>query len=247
MLTATLLLAIGVLVLASFVQGLTGFGFGMIAMGILPSVLGLDQAQAVVTVTGMAMFAAMTGLTLRDAEWSGAADLYLGSALGVPLGFGMLSALPQVFLVRLLGLAICLLVLFEIGAGRGWAPARRLRPPRWAGLGLGVASGALSGAFNIGGPPIVAYVYGRPWTKERQVATLSVVFLSTGLIRLLLVLHSDRPQAATWASAAWAIGPMIAAIVCGHRLLRYVPQRRLRAGVFAALLAIGGRYLVFGP
>jgi uncharacterized protein len=239
---AVLLSAVGVLALAGFVQGLTGFGFGLVAMGLLPAVLGLAEAQAVVTVTGLVTVAAMTGLTLRHVRWSSMGPLALGSAVGVPLGFVMLTALPQSLVVRMLGLAICLLVLFEGSLGVGGA----LRLPDGSAWWIGVASGTLSGAFNIGGPPMVAYIYGRPWPKQQQVATLSGVFLASGVLRLALLLASHRSATATWISSAWAIGPMLAALVCGNRLLKYVSQRQLRLGVSVALLALGGRYLIVG-
>jgi hypothetical protein len=239
---AVLLSAVGVLALAGFVQGLTGFGFGLVAMGLLPAVLGLAQAQAVVTVTGLLTVAAMTGLTLRHVRWSSVGPLAFGSAVGVPLGFFSLTTLPQALVLRMLGLAICLLVLFEGALRRGGV----LRLPDCAAWWVGIVSGTLSGAFNIGGPPLVAYIYGRPWPKEQQVATLSGVFLASGAFRLALLLASQRSPTATWISTAWAVGPMLLAIVCGNRLLDYVSQRQLRLGVSVALMALGGRYLIVG-
>jgi uncharacterized membrane protein YfcA len=238
---ATLALAVGVLALAGFVQGLTGFGFGMIAMGLLPQVLGLERAQAIVTVAGLTAFLAMTGLTLRDVRWS-SVDLWISSTIGVPLGFLVLTELPQAALLRLLGLFICVLALFELAVARG----RTQRLPSWAGWGVGLASGALSGAFNIGGPPLVAYIYGQPWSNQERVATLSGLFLTTGLIRLALLLVAGELTGATWGAAAWAAGPMVLAVVGGNRALRHLPQRGLAVAVNVALLVLGGRYLITG-
>ncbi len=237
-----MLLAIGVLVLAGFVQGLTGFGFGLVAMGLLPSVLGLDQAQAVVTLASLASLLAMTGLMIGQMRRAHTRYLWIGSAIGVPFGFLIVSALPQGLLIRLLGLTIVLLVGFELTLSRGAAPGI----PGWAGWCIGLTSGALSGAFNIGGPPLVAYIYGRPWPKEQQVATLTGVFLTSGIIRLALMVGSGRALAAAWAPAAWAVAPMLGAIIGGNRLLKYVSHRQLRTGVNLALLACGGRYLIIG-
>jgi uncharacterized membrane protein YfcA len=242
MTAAVLLPAVAALALAGFVQGLTGFGFGLVAMALLPAVLGLDQAQAVATVMGLVTVAAMTGMTLRDVRWSSVGPLALGSAAGVPLGFMSLAALPQAVVVRLLGLAICLLVLFEGTPRRGGA----VRLPGRAAWWVGVASGTLNGAFNIGGPPLVAYIYGQPWPKEQQAATLSGAILASAVLRLVLLLASQRSMAATWTSAAWGVGPMLAALVCGIRLLNSVSQKHLRVGISVALLALGGRYLIAG-
>jgi uncharacterized membrane protein YfcA len=239
MTTDTLLLVVAVLTLAGFVQGLTGFGFGMTAMSLLPSILGLVAAQAVVTITSTAACLLMAAVTLRDVPWSSLRWLWPGTVAGVPLGFSLLESLPRTLVTRVLGLLLCSMVLFEFVVTRrtSW------RWPRWLEPLVGLASGTLTGAFNIGGPPLIAYIYSQPWSKEQHVAGITVVFLSGGLVRVgLLLSYNELPDEA-WTSACWALAPMLVAIVCGNRLLRRIPQRQLRAGVFTVLFLLGGRYL----
>ncbi len=242
MIATPVLVAVGVLSLAGFVQGLTGFGFGLVAMALLPSLLGMPEAQAIVTLTGIAACLTRTCISLPHVQWSSIGRLWLGAAIGVPLGFSLLAAAPQALVLRWLGAAICAMVLFEIAVAR----RRQVSLPPWTGWGIGLTSGALSGAFNIGGPPLVAYIYDRPWTKEQQVATLNGIFVGSGLIRLALLLGYGELRSTAIESAAWATVPMAAAILCGNWALRFVPQRHLRNGIYLALLLLGGRYLIFG-
>src|SRR3954465_14533387 len=97
------LTVVGVLALAGYVQGLTGFGFGLIAMGLLTPLLGVDQALSVVTLSSLATSVVMAGLTLRHVHWPGVARLSLGSLVGIPVGFALMSALPKDVVVRALG------------------------------------------------------------------------------------------------------------------------------------------------
>lgn len=234
-----LLLVVAILGAAGFVQGLTGFGFGMTAMSLLPSILGLVTAQAVVTLTSTAACLLMAAVTLREVPWSSLRWLWLGTVAGVPLGFFMLESLPRGMVTRVLGLLLCSVVVFEFVVARrtSW------RWPRWLEPIVGLASGTLTGAFNIGGPPLIAYIYSQPWSKEKHVAGITAVFLSGGLIRVALLLSYNELPREAWTSAGWALPPMLAAIVCGNRLLRRIPQRQLRTGVFAVLFVLGGRYL----
>ena len=239
MTTEELLLAVGVLALAGFVQGLTGFGFGMTAMSLLPLVMGLPAAQSVVTLTSTAACLLMAAVTLRDVPWSSLRGLALGTMAGVPLGFALLESLPRSLVTRVLGLTLCSMVVFEfvVAHRTSW------RWPRWLEPFVGLLSGALTGAFNVGGPPLVAYIYSQPWSKEKHVAGLTAVFFGGGLIRVALLLnHHELPRQA-WTAAGWALVPMLTAILCGNRLLRRVPQRHLRVVVFTALLFLGARYL----
>ena len=234
-----LLLATAVLTLAGFVQGLTGFGFGMTAMSLLPLVLGLVEAQAVVTLTSTAACLLMAAVTLREVPWSNLPRLAIGVIAGVPLGFALLESLPRTMITRVLGLMICLMVLFEFFVTRRGS----LRWPRWLEPIVGIVSGALTGAFNIGGPPLVAYIYSQPWSKEKHVAGLTAVFLCGGLVRVMLLLRYNELPTEAWTASGWALLPMLVAIVCGNRVLSRVPQRHLRAGVFGVLLLLGGHYL----
>ena len=237
-----LILATAALALAGFVQGLTGFGFGITAMSLLPWVLGLDEAHAVVTLTSTAACLLMCAVTLRDAPWPRLWMLAVCTAAGVPLGFWLFEALPRTIVMRVLGLTLCSMVLFDLLVARHleW------RWPRWLEPLVGIGSGILTGAFNVGGPPLVAYIYSQPWSKHEHVAGLTAVFISGGLVRVaLLFAHRDVPPD-VWKATAWSVLPMLAAIILGNRLLTLIPQQRLRAGVFTVLLFLGGRYLLAG-
>lgn len=238
--TESLVLTTAVIALAGFVQGLTGFGFGMTAMALLPLALSLTEAQAVVTLTSTAACLLMAAVMLRDVPWSRLWLLALGTMAGVPLGFSLLESLPRTAVTRALGLTLCLMVAFELLVVR----RSEFRWPRWLEPLVGVVSGILTGAFNVGGPPLVAYIYSQPWSKEQHVAGLTAIFLGGGLVRVtLLLMHKELPPEA-WTSAAWGVPPMLAALLCGNRLLDRIPQRQLRLGVFTVLLILGGRYLL---
>jgi uncharacterized protein len=227
------------LTLAGFLQGLSGFGFGLTAMALLPLVLDLTEAQAVITVVNLVVCVVNAVALWRHFAWSGCTGLLLGAWVGVPIGFLFLTRLPGDQVRRWLGVALCGLVLFELLFGR-----RAWRYPAWTQPVVGLASGALGGAFNIGGPPLVAYMYSQPWTKQRIVASLSVVFLSSGLIRTGLLVQGNYLTPLVWQAAAWSVVPMVLALLYGNQLLQHVPQARLRTAVYAVLLFLGGQYVL---
>ena len=238
----TLLLVVAVLTAAGFIQGLTGFGFSLFAMGLLPRLLAMEETQAVVTVNSLVACLAMAGVSWRDVQWSDVWHLWVSCALGTPLGFFLLRAVPESWALRVLGLTICALVLFEVLVAR----RKNLHFPPQMGWGLGLLSGMLGGAFNVGGPPLVIYIYDRPWTKAQHVATLSAIFTSNIAIRLGLLLGHSQVSAACWVSAAWAVVPMLLAVIVGKQALRYVPQAALRTAIDITLLALGAHYLIWG-
>ncbi|MBS0210920.1 MAG: sulfite exporter TauE/SafE family protein [Planctomycetes bacterium] len=237
-----LLHVVAVLTLAGLVQGLTGFGFGMVAMGLLPLVIELEQAQAIITLTNLIVCVLMVGVKFSDVEWRGARRLLIAALVGVPFGYAFVEQLPYVWATRLLGVALCSMVLFDSLIAR----RMRWRLPPLVGWFCGLGGGLLGGAFNIGGPPIVAYVYSQPWTKQQQVATLSMVFLSSGLMRFALVTAHGELTASVWQAVAWSALPLLIATYVGHRLLDFVSQPVLRGGVYTGIFVLGSCYLIRG-
>jgi uncharacterized membrane protein YfcA len=239
MTTAELAYVVTGLTLAGFLQGLSGFGFGLIAMALLPMVLDLADTQAVVTVVSLVVCTANAVTLWRHFLWTGTAVLLISVGVGVPIGFALLTQLPADTVRRWLGGALCFMVGFEASfGGRAW------RYPAWTQPLVGLAGGALAGAFNIGGPPLVAYLYSQPWSKQRIAATLSVLFVGCGLVRLSLLAQANELTPIAWRAAVWSVAPMTLALLAGNRLLDRIPQRALRFAVYAVLLALGVYYLV---
>lgn len=234
-----LALVVAALTLAGFLQGLSGFGFGLTAMALVPLVLDLRETQAVVTVVNLLVCVVNAAALWRHFEWRAVAGLLLGAWLGVPLGFFLLTRLPAEHVRQCLGAVLCAMVLFDGLLGR-----RAWRYPIWTQPAIGLASGALGGAFNIGGPPLVAYMYSQPWTKQRIVASLSVIFLTSGIIRTGLLAGSNYLTPTIWRAAFWSMPPIVVALLLGNRLLDRVPQHGLRTAVYVILFLLGVRYLL---
>lgn len=234
---------IAVLAIAGFLQGLTGFGFGLVSMALLPLLISFRDALVVVAILNLLACLMTFATTFRQFSWRDGAGLVIGSAIGVPIGFYALVHLGSEWLLRGLGLVMCLFAASELFLTR----RHPLLFPRSAGLPVGLISGSLGGAFNIGGPPVIAYVYSQPWAKEKMIATLQVVFGVSALLRLYLVHAAGLMTTALVSLAMLSVLPMLLAIFAGGKLLNRVPRELLKMGVFIFLLAIGAKYLFLTP
>ena len=102
------------------------------------------------------------------------------------------------------------------------------------------------GAFNVAGPPVVAYAYSQPWSKTQTVAVLQTVFLLCGLLRNGLMAASGDYTVLLFKWIAWSIPPAFLAIWLGKLLLDRLPKDLLKVAVFTFILAMGVKYLVWG-
>lgn len=225
---------------AAFVQGLTGFGFGMVAMALLPLVMGFRQATLLVAVLGLAINV-VTFLRCRAGyDWRLGWQLILGAGLGCPLGVYLVHTLDERLMIRCLG---GLIIAFSL---RELMPGAQLERglPRWAALPLGGLSGLFGAAFNIGGPPAIAFVYSQAWQHSQMIAVLQVLFLEIGVLRVGLTATTGAVDRHLLTHAGLLLIPMVGAVMLGHKLLESFTPGRLKRPVWICLLGMGIKYLV---
>lgn len=175
-----------ILFLGAFLQGVTGFGFGMVTMALMPFVVGARTSSVVVSFLALMNTAYLSWRLRRWVDWGILAPLFAGAAIGVPLGVYALRTLPESALKRLIGGA-----LFLYGAHRAWRTLRRKRKvwslPAWTRFPVGLVAGVLGGAANVGGPPVILYAYSQPWKRALTRTTLVTYFAGTTLMKITLL------------------------------------------------------------
>ncbi len=237
----TIVFIVLIVCLAGFGQGLTGFGFGLIAMPLLPVFMTLREAAALTVLLNLVVCGIMFLSTRVHYSWRQGLSVVLGACAGLPAGVYMLVALKEIVLLRILGGVMLAL------AGNELLLAQTKSVPLSPRLGFpfGLLSGGLSGAFNMGGPPAVAYCYSQAWGKDQVVAVLQVVFGISAILRVLLFSGAGILTWPIFFLGLWSVLPLIGAILLGRRLFARVPQPKLRKAVFVFLGVMGIRYLVF--
>lgn len=238
---ALIILIILVVCLAGFTQGMTGFGFGLVAMPLLLMLMNLKEAAALTVllnllVCGMTFFSTRNHYSFRQGL-----GLVAGTCLGVPVGVYALVRLDEILLLRVLGAAMVLMSANELILARG----RAIHVSPRLGLPFGLLSGGLSGAFGMGGPPAVAFAYSQPWSKEQIVALLQVVFGLSAVLRLLLLGSAGLLARPLLLTGLWSLLPLAGAILLGQKCFARIPQPVLRKATFVFLGLMGLKYLIF--
>lgn len=232
----TVLIAV-VLMLSAALQTSTGFGFALLSAPVLAALVGPVEAVSTIVATGVAVDFLVLAADGRRPEPHVRDVLALGawSVPGLLLGALLLRMLPG----TVLQLVVAGAVLFAVG--------HRLRPRRpplsatdvvperwWIAASAGLASGALSTATTLGGPPVVLYLTRRPRPPRQTRDTL----VTLSLLRLPLSV------AALVVAGAWVPPPQLpvlwGAVAVGYLLGRLVFARmdvaRYERAVLGALV-----------
>ncbi len=231
-----------VLCLAAMVHGATGFGFGLLALAILGNALNVQYASVMLALPTLSINGIILWRLRSHFRWGGVAPLLIGVLIGVPLGVHFLiHADPRIFT----GLLAILLIVSSVRDSIPYLQGRPLHS-LYVGLPCGIFSGALSGGFGAGGPPLVAFLttQDEEFDRFRFSATLQFLFAVSAVARVVElgrrgIFTKDILIQSGIGTAVAIIGALI-----GLKGLLHIPNETLRKIVNVFLFAMGIRYLI---
>jgi hypothetical protein len=165
-----------IFLLGSFTQGLTGFGFSLVAIPLLVLVMDIHTAVPLCMLSGTVVTAFLSRQLKDHLDWRKILPLLCGSLPGILAGTIFLKKINEPIFKILLGsmlIAYALYRLFLIPKPRAIAKA-------W-GWVAGFATGAIGAAFSAGGPPTIIYTTLTGWNKHEIKSTLSLFFFLAGV------------------------------------------------------------------
>jgi uncharacterized membrane protein YfcA len=206
--------AAAILLAAYVIRGITGFGSGLISVPLLALVLPLKFVGPLVLLLDFTASIVIGGFNFKRVKWGEIGVLIPFGLIGVVLGTNLLVNLPQKpMLIALAAFVFIFAVrsLFNIHgeklASRGWAVPAAL------------AGGTVGALFGTGGPPYVIYLSHRIHNKSDLRATLSALFFTEGLMRIVSFLIAGLlVSAKVWLAYFAALPLVLGALYLGGRV-----------------------------
>jgi uncharacterized protein len=224
---------------AGFVQGLSGFGFGLVSMSLMPLFMGIKQAAVISTAFSLLATTMTFARHYREYRWRDGAVFLASVCVGLPLGVYFLERGSEKMLARVLG-GLMLAYAAREFLLRGHA---KRFPPAWT-VPLGLFSGAMSGAFNLGGVPSAAFAYAHPWSRGQIMAFLQVMITLTCTLRMIFYHRFGLLGGIAWAPALLLALPLMVTIWLGHLALERIDPRLMRKVIFTFIGVSGFYYLL---
>jgi hypothetical protein len=227
-----------VILLGAFAQSLTGFGSALVAMALLPPLLGITVTAPLVAGTFLCLEVLMV-LRYRESIRGDAVWRLLAAALpGAPLGVFLLSHVREGTALFVLGMIITGYALYAMIGFR----LPELAHPLWA-FAAGLASGMLGGAYNTSGPPVVLYGNCRRWSAQEFKSNLSGFFVINSLMVVTSHLWSGNYPANVTRFLPWSLSAMLLGFLAGQWLDRWVSPELFRKMVLILLVILGARLM----
>lgn len=223
-----------VFLFAGGVQGLTGFGAGLVAIPLLTLMIDIKLAVGLCILQGMIITTSMAYDLRRHFEWSKILPLLLGSIPGVLLGAYLFKHVNPDWLEILLGVLLISYSVFNLL----FRPKPLYLSSLW-GYVAGFGTGAITSVISAGGPPSIIYTTLTGWKKEEMKATLTGFFLYNGLFTMVVYFFGGNFVPGTWLLFAVTAPFVFLGTLLGSRLSRRINQQTYLRLVYILLIIMG--------
>lgn len=224
--------------LAVFTQSLSGFGSALVAMALLPPVLGIQTATPLVA---LIMLPLEIYLLLHYRHALNIAVIWrviLAAVLGIPLGIIFLSQLDEEIVLTALGIVITGYALFALLNLK----LPKMAHPAW-GYGFGFLAGLLGGAYNTSGPPVIVYGNCLRWDPDEFKSNLQGFFLISSIVIALGHAWDRNLTPEVWRFFLVCLPAVVIGIWAGTSLDKYLNPEIFRKIVLVLLIVMGIRLI----
>lgn len=233
----TLLVAAVIILLASTVHAVTGFGYALVATPLLALTVDPHTAVVATTLSALAMTITIGVRQRHHAEWKVAMIAMAGILLGMPLGLWVYGATSERVLTALIGVGVlgCTLMVWRRVKVPGNVPVL---------VGVGLLSGALSTSTGTNGPPMVAAFQGMGYDPRKFRATLAAVFAGTSVFSLIGFAVAGQVNSQSLWIGLVGVPVVQLGYFIGDAVFSRIDPDRFRRVVLLALIVSAGMTLV---
>lgn len=227
----TTVAVVAVIMAATAVRSLTGFGYALVAMPLLAFFLPKETVSPLVALTAMVSGSILLAQTWRHICLRNTGRLLAGAALGTPIGLYLLKHLPEGIVLFALAVVIFGFALYSL-----------VRPrlvqfhSDWGAWVAGFIAGVLGGAYNTNGPPIAIYGTMRGWEPERFRAILQGFFWPAGVMVLIGHASAGLWTREVFRYAGLSVPGLLLTMLACRPLARRLPAGRFDQFVHALLM-----------
>lgn len=222
--------------LAGFVQGLSGFGFGLVAMSVWAWTLD-PQLAAVLAVCGGCTGQVVAALTVRRGfDLQRLWPFIAGGLLGIPIGLMVLPLLDVHLFKIVLGVILVLCCPAMLMADR---LPRLAWGGRWGDAMAGWVGGAMSGIGGFSGIAPTLWCTLRGYDKDAQRAVIQTFNLTVLMVTTLTYVATGLINASTLPWLAMVLPAMLVPSLLGARVYIGLSPAAFRK-IVLGLLSVSG-------
>jgi uncharacterized membrane protein YfcA len=216
---------------SGFVRGFSGFGAGMIYVPLIGALYG--PRFSVVTILLLDFICSLPFLlpALPHVRWRETMPLLTTAAITIPLGT---AALIYIDPTPMRWAIAVIIIVFVLLLASGWRYHGAPKLP--ITLGVGAISGALGGATQIPGPPVIIYWLGGAISAAAVRANLIAYFALLDLFSIAVYGWSGLLSNEAFWFALLMFVPFLSGMAGGSMVFAFVSDRNYRSAAYVIIL-----------
>ena len=228
-----------VIFLAVFVQSLSGFGVALIAMAILPGIVGIRIATPLVALVSLTIVFFLLIRYHKEVILGEVWPIAAAAVVGIPLGIWIFRDLDEQIFLTGLGIVISGYAAYALLSIK----MPELSNPAW-GYVAGLLAGMLGGAYNTAGPPVIIYGNCKRWPLMEFKGNLQGFFMVSSIFVVLGHAVGRNFTLQVWEYYLWALPAIGVGYLAGTYLDRFLNQEVFRNVVLILMLIMGFRLII---
>ena len=221
---------------AAFVQRVTGFGFGIFIMTVLPYLLPTyGESTTLSGLLSIMTAVPMLGYIWRHLSWHKLLPILITFLAVSFVAVGLVAMADDGLLKRILGVVLILAAAwFYFLNGRV-----HVRPTLPVQITMGTLSGFMGGLFGMQGPPAVLYFLSTARNKHEYMALSQAYFLIGNIVMTLYRARQGYLTSAVGIGWCFGVVAVVIAVWLGGKVYRRLSQRTLRQLVYLYMALSG--------
>lgn len=223
-------------IVSAFVFRTTGFGFGIVIMTVLPSLMpSYGEATALSGLLAMSMSVFVAYRMRKFVTWSRLLPMLLTFGLISAVAIFTLKRMDDVVLRRILGVALVLIsIYFTYFSNR-----IHIRTTVPFQIGAGTISGLMGGFFGMQGPPAVLYFVQSEPDKDHYLAMMQHYLLLGNVMMTCVRWKNGFVTPTVGIDYLYGIGGVAIGATIGSWAFRKIPNKYFRYVVYGYIAVAG--------
>jgi len=232
----TALLIFLLCIVSSFVFRTTGFGFGIVIMTVLPSLMpSYGEATALSGLLAMSMSVVVAFRMRKFVTWRRLLPILATFAIVSAIAIFTLKRLDDVVLRRILGIALVLISIYFTF----FSNKIHLKTTVPVQITTGTISGLMGGFFGMQGPPAVLYFVSSEPDKDHYLAMIQHYLLLGNIIMTFVRWKNGFVTPAVGMSYLYGIGGVVIGATIGSWAFKRIPNKYFKYVVYGYIAVAG--------
>ena len=187
-----------IVLLSGFIQGLTAFGFALVALPLLSILMPVQQVVPIIIILSLVTNIGIWYETRKSINLKKYGLLIISSLLAAPIGTKLIVLLNPDTLKVIVGILITFFAIMML-TGTKW----EIKHEKLSFILVGLLSGVLNGSISTSGPPVALFLSNQEADKQKFKANLNMfglilnvvtigLFFQNGLITSEILFYVSR-------------------------------------------------------